>query len=59
MTLAGRSALITGSKRIGAIVGRHLAEAGADVAFVYNRSRDEAEEDAARAIRPLEDGRRS
>ena len=54
MTLAGRSALITGSKRIGAIVGR-TSRAGADVAFVYNRSRDEAE-DAARAIRP---GRRA
>jgi NAD(P)-dependent dehydrogenase (short-subunit alcohol dehydrogenase family) len=56
MTLEGRTALITGSKRIGAIVGRHFAEAGADVAFVYNRSRDEAE-DAAHAIRAL--GRRA
>jgi NAD(P)-dependent dehydrogenase (short-subunit alcohol dehydrogenase family) len=56
MTLAGRAALITGGKRIGAVVGRHFGEAGADVAFVYNRSREEAEE-AAGAVRSL--GRRA
>jgi NAD(P)-dependent dehydrogenase (short-subunit alcohol dehydrogenase family) len=36
-------ALITGGKRIGAVVATTLAQAGADVALVYNRSRDEAE----------------
>ena len=56
MTFAGRVALITGSKRIGAVIGRSFAEAGADVALVYNRSRAEAEE-AARTIRGL--GRRA
>jgi NAD(P)-dependent dehydrogenase (short-subunit alcohol dehydrogenase family) len=56
MTLANRVVLITGSKRIGAVVGQHLAEAGADVALAYNSSRDEAD-DAARVIRAL--GRRA
>lgn len=56
MTLTSRVALITGSKRIGAVIGQRFAEAGADVALVYNRSRDEAE-DAARVIRAL--GRRA
>ena len=50
MTLAGRVALITGSKRIGAVIGRYFAEAGADVALGYNRSQAEAEE-AASTIR--------
>jgi NAD(P)-dependent dehydrogenase (short-subunit alcohol dehydrogenase family) len=56
MTLANRVVLITGSKRIGAAIARRFAEAGADVALVYNRSRDEAV-DAARVIRAL--GRRA
>ena len=56
MTLGGRVALITGSKRIGAVMAQRCAEAGADVALVYNRSRDEAEA-AARVIRAL--GRRA
>jgi len=56
MTLGGRVALITGSKRIGAVMAQRFAEAGADVALVYNRSRDEAE-DTARVIRAL--GRRA
>ena len=38
MTLIDRVALVTGSKRIGAVVARRFAEAGADVALVYNRS---------------------
>ena len=56
MTLTHRVALITGGKRIGAVIARRFAEAGADVALVYNRSRDEAE-DTARVIRAL--GRRA
>ena len=56
MVLANRVALVTGSKRIGAVIGRRFAEGGADIALVYNRSRDEAE-DAARQIRAL--GRRA
>ena len=56
MTLTHRVALITGSKRIGTVIGQRFAEAGADVALVYNRSQEEAE-DAARAIRTV--GRRA
>jgi NAD(P)-dependent dehydrogenase (short-subunit alcohol dehydrogenase family) len=43
MTLDGKVALITGGKRIGAVVATTLAKAGADVALVYNQSRAEAE----------------
>lgn len=46
MELSGRVALITGGKRIGAVVAMELARSGADVALVYNRSRAEAEETA-------------
>ena len=56
MDLAGRVALITGAKRIGAIVAEELARHGVDVALSYNRSRREAEETAAR-VRTL--GRRA
>jgi NAD(P)-dependent dehydrogenase (short-subunit alcohol dehydrogenase family) len=56
MTLTHRVALITGGRRIGAVIARRFAEAGADIALVYNRSRQEAE-DAARVIRAL--GRRA
>jgi NAD(P)-dependent dehydrogenase (short-subunit alcohol dehydrogenase family) len=49
-------ALITGGKRIGAAVAKTLAAAGADIALVYNRSRDEADETAA-AVR--DSGRRA
>ena len=49
-------ALITGGKRIGAVVATFLAKAGADIALVYNRSREEAEETAS-AVRGL--GRRA
>jgi NAD(P)-dependent dehydrogenase (short-subunit alcohol dehydrogenase family) len=56
MELAGRVALITGGKRIGAVVATELARGGVDVAMVYRRSRAEAEETAA-AIRAL--GRRA
>ena len=47
MELAGKVALITGGKRIGAVVATELARAGADVALVYRTSRAEAEETAA------------
>jgi len=51
-----RVALITGGKRIGAVVATTLARSGADIALVYNRSRAEADETAA-AVRAL--GRRA
>jgi len=47
MTPSGKVALITGGKRIGAVVAAMLARAGADVALVFNRSRAEADETAA------------
>ena len=52
MDLAGRIALITGGRRIGAVVATELARRGADIALVYRRSRAEAEEtaDTLRAI---------
>ena len=43
MELNGKVVLVTGGKRIGAVVATTLAKAGADVALVYNRSRAEAE----------------
>src|SRR5262249_24191993 len=49
-------ALITGSKRIGAVVGHELATRGAHIAFTYARSKAEAEQ-AAEAVRAL--GRRA
>jgi NAD(P)-dependent dehydrogenase (short-subunit alcohol dehydrogenase family) len=52
MHLAGKVALITGGKRIGAVVAASLAKAGVDIALVYNRSRDEADETSA-AVRKL------
>lgn len=47
MQIAGRAALITGGKRIGAAVACALGAAGMDVALSYNRSRSEAETAAA------------
>jgi NAD(P)-dependent dehydrogenase (short-subunit alcohol dehydrogenase family) len=55
-SLRDRVALITGPKRIGAVVARELAARGADVALSYNRSRPEAE-DAAAEVRAA--GRRA
>jgi len=56
MTLSDRAVLVTGGKRIGAEVARHLAGLGADVAVAFNRSRLEADE-TVRAIEAL--GRRA
>lgn len=52
MNLAGRVALITGGRRIGAVVATELARGGADLALVYHRSKAESEEtaDAVRAL---------
>jgi len=44
MQLAGRVSLITGGRRIGAVVATELARAGSDVGLVYFSSRAEAEE---------------
>ena len=55
MDLAGRVALITGGRLIGAVVATELARGGADIALVYRRSQAEAEE-TARAVQGL--GRR-
>jgi NAD(P)-dependent dehydrogenase (short-subunit alcohol dehydrogenase family) len=56
MDPSGRVVLISGGKRIGAVVAAELARAGADIALVYRRSRAEAEETSA-AVRAL--GRRA
>lgn len=56
MELTDHVALITGGRRIGAVVATELARRGADVALVYRQSRSEADETAA-AVRAL--GRRS
>ncbi|MFB3854606.1 MAG: SDR family NAD(P)-dependent oxidoreductase [Vicinamibacterales bacterium] len=51
MDIDGKVALITGGKRIGAAVAIALASRGADIALVYNRSRDEANETAAEVVK--------
>lgn len=56
MELAGRAALITGARRIGAVVARELSRRGMDVALSYNRSRAEADAAAAEIVAA---GRRS
>ena len=56
MNLETRVALITGGKRIGAVVATELARRGADVALTFYSSQSEAEE-AANAVRAL--GRRA
>jgi len=53
MDLADHVALITGGKRIGAVVATELARRGADVALVYRSSSTEAKE-TAEAIRALD-----
>lgn len=48
MTLAGKTILVTGgARRIGGVISRAVAEAGADVILHHNRSLPEAEEVAA------------
>ena len=47
MDLSNRVALVTGGKRIGAVVAIEMAKHGADIGLCYNRSRDEAEKTAA------------
>jgi NAD(P)-dependent dehydrogenase (short-subunit alcohol dehydrogenase family) len=47
MDLSNKVALITGGKRIGAVVAIELARSGADIALTYNRSKKEADETAA------------
>lgn len=56
MTLTNKTALITGGKRIGAVVAAELARRGMDVALSYQRSKDEAEA-TAQTVR--EAGRRA
>jgi len=48
MVLSNKVALITGGKRIGLVVATELASRGVDVALSYARSKDEAEDAAAR-----------
>jgi NAD(P)-dependent dehydrogenase (short-subunit alcohol dehydrogenase family) len=56
VNLDSRVALITGGKRIGAVVATELARRGADVGLTYYSSQSEAE-DVAAAVRAL--GRRA
>ena len=56
MTLTNKTALITGGKRIGAVVAAELARRGMDLALSYQRSKDEAEA-TAQTVR--EAGRRA
>ena len=56
MNLDSRVALITGGKRIGAVIATELARRGADVALTFYSSQAEADETAA-AVRAL--GRRA
>jgi len=53
MNLEGKVALLTGVRRVGAVVAETLARGGADIALVYNRSAKEAEA-AVGAIRTLD-----
>lgn len=50
MQLTDRVALITGARRIGAVIAEAVATRGADVALAYNSSKREAD-DAAEAVR--------
>ena len=43
MDLQGKVALITGAKRVGAVVATELAKRGADIAITYARSKKEAD----------------
>lgn len=46
MDLSDRVALVTGGKRIGAVVAIAMAKQGANIALCYNRSREEADRTA-------------
>jgi NAD(P)-dependent dehydrogenase (short-subunit alcohol dehydrogenase family) len=46
MDLSHRVAVVTGSRRIGAVVAVELARRGADIAICYNRSKTEADKTA-------------
>src|SRR3954462_11194687 len=52
MELINRVALITGGKRIGAVVAMEMAKQGADIGLCYNRSKAEADKTAG-AIKEL------
>ncbi len=56
MNLSDKVALITGGKRIGAVVARELSARGVDIALTYARSKPEADA-AAEAVRAT--GRRA
>lgn len=56
MDLLSRVVLLTGARRVGAVVATAVAQRGADVAIAFNRSKDEAEE-AASTVRSA--GRRA
>ena len=47
MDLVSKVVLLTGARRVGAVVAAVLAKHGADIAIVYNRSQTEAQEAAA------------
>ena len=46
MELQGRAALLTGGRRIGAVVAEQLARRGVDIALTYGRSKTDAEQTA-------------
>jgi NAD(P)-dependent dehydrogenase (short-subunit alcohol dehydrogenase family) len=50
VVLTNKVALITGGKRIGAVVARELAARGADVALTYARSKTEADQTAETVV---------
>jgi NAD(P)-dependent dehydrogenase (short-subunit alcohol dehydrogenase family) len=50
MILTDKAVLITGGKRIGAVIAKELAARGMHVALAYNRSREEAESAAAEIV---------
>jgi NAD(P)-dependent dehydrogenase (short-subunit alcohol dehydrogenase family) len=50
MTLTDKAVLITGGKRIGAVIAKELAARGMHVALAYNRSRAEADAIASEIV---------
>jgi NAD(P)-dependent dehydrogenase (short-subunit alcohol dehydrogenase family) len=54
LTLKGRGAIVSGTRRIGATVARRLAQEGVRIALTYRNSRDEAEA-LAKELRELTD----